>query len=273
MRRRTREFVIETCALAGIVSSYVLLPTSNVFSDTLAENQARFGVITGDVGLLSQGAVEWIEPHEGLPIEPGDRIRAGEDGKVELIMGEDVVWMIEPETEIVTEHIETHAGRLNLVGGALVGKVDSARTAGTAQRWEFNTPSAVVAIRGTEFGLEFSKAEGTRLGVFEGAVELDPAETAQGLQPPVQITAGQEADVRRGKPIKTQAQFSPRLRTLSSRRSSLERRQRVIQNTWSPFTPAVRLDLRRKFVGPPVKRRRERANPIQTPNVHPSGGQ
>src|SRR5258706_1855037 len=148
------------------LSSYVLLLTSHVRADPLAENQARIGVVAGDVGLLSQGAPEWIEPHEGLPIEAGDRIRTGEDGRVELIMGENVLWTLEPETEVETEHMEMNAGRLNLTSGALLGKVDSARTAGVAQRWEFNTPMSVVAVRGTEFALQFSKTEGPRLGVF-----------------------------------------------------------------------------------------------------------
>ena len=70
---------------------FLLLIASPLCADTLAENQARFGVITGDVGLLSLGAVDWIEPHEGLPIEPGDRIRTGEDGTVEVIMGENIL--------------------------------------------------------------------------------------------------------------------------------------------------------------------------------------
>ncbi len=234
-----------------------------VQADTLAENQARFGVITGDVGLLYQGAPEWIEPHEGLPIEPGDRIRTGEDGEVELIMGENVLWMLEPETEIVTEHMETHAGRLNLSSGTLLGKVDSARAAGIAQQWEFNTPASVVAIRGTEFALQFSKPEGCHLGVFEGTVEVEPAETAEGLQPPVRVSVGQEAVSRRGKPLQMLTKFTPRMQALSAKRAFVARRQRQIQNTWSPFTPAVRAESRRKFVAAPPKRPRIRPHPVR----------
>src|SRR5258708_28970241 len=100
---------------AVIITLYALLFTLHVQADPLAENQARIGVITGDVGLLSQGAPEWIEPHEGLPIEPGDHIRTGEDGRVELQMSENALWILEPETEVETEHIEVNVGRLNLL--------------------------------------------------------------------------------------------------------------------------------------------------------------
>jgi hypothetical protein len=233
-------------------------------ADPLAENQARFGVITGDVGLLAQGAPEWIEPHEGLPIEPGDQIQTGEDGRVELIMGENVLWTLEPETEVVTEHMEINTGRLNLTSGTLLGKVDSARAAGVAQRWEFNTPMAVAAVRGTEFALQFSKAEGSLLGVFEGTVEMEPAETAEGLQPPVRVNAGQEAVAARGKALKTLVKFSPPMQLLAAKKTNLERRQSKIQDTWSPFTTATRAEARKKFVAAPPKRARVRPHPAHT---------
>src|SRR5437016_2479434 len=105
------------CCLLSLVCS----------ADPLAENQARFGVISGDVGLLSQGAREWIEPHEGLPIEPGDTIRTGEDGRVELAMNEGVAWSLEPATEMVMEHMGPTAGRFNITHGIFLGRVDSAK--------------------------------------------------------------------------------------------------------------------------------------------------
>src|SRR5438132_975029 len=131
------------CLVSLVPLLCTLVPQAG--ADPLAENQSRFGAIQGDVGLLSQGASEWIEPHEGLPIEPGDRIRTGEDGQVELIMSENALWTLEPETEVVAEHTERNAGRLDLESGALLGRVDSARTAGVVQRWEFNTPVSVAA--------------------------------------------------------------------------------------------------------------------------------
>ncbi len=231
-----------------MIALIILLLAAPVFAEPLTENQARFGVITGDVGLLTQGAMDWIEPHEGLPIEPGDHIRTGEDGRVEILLSENALWMLEPESELVTEHMDTDTGRFNLSSGTLMGKVDSERTAGTVQRWEFNTPAAVAAIRGTEFILECSKTEGTRLGVFEGTVDLEPAETAAGLQPPVEVPMGHEAVAKRGRPIQTLKTFSPRMRAWSTALPAFRRRQKQIQNTWSPFTPTVRQELRLKFV-------------------------
>jgi len=224
-----------------------------LFAEPLSENQARFGVITGDVGLLAQGASEWIDPHEGLPIEPGDHIRTGVDGKVEIVSSDHALWILQPETEAVVEHTETNAGRVDLSSGSLVGKVDSERAAGTAQLWEFNTPAAVLAVRGTEFAIDVSRREGTRLGVFEGSVDMEPAETAEGLQPPQKIPSGREATARRGQPIQLLTRFSSRTTVLSALCPALRRRQKQIEDTWSPFTPTVRAELRRRYVTPPSK--------------------
>jgi hypothetical protein len=238
-----------------LLASLVPCLSSVVRSESLAETQARFGVITGDVGLLTQGAVEWIEPHEGLPLEVGDRIRTGEDGRVELIASENALWVLEPETEVVSEQMGTHAGRLNLSSGTLLGQVDSARTAGTPQRWEFNTPVAVVAVRGTEFAIEVAPRQSTRLGVFEGEVEMQAAETAEGLPAPVRVGSGQEAFLRRGRGSIMLSKFGPRMEHLARWRGGLRQRQARIQRTWSPHTPIVRQELRRKFVAPAPKRR------------------
>jgi len=237
-------------------------------AEPLAENQSRFGVITGDVGLLTQGAENWIEPHEGLPLDVGDHIRTGEDGRVELVMSDNVLWILEPDSEVVVEHTEVNTGRLDFSDGRLSGIVDSKRAAGTVQHWEFNTPAAEIAVHGTEFGLTASPQEGTHLGVFSGSVDIQPAETAEGLQPVTEISAGKESVVTRKGLIPAQTKFSSAIAALAARRAEIRRRQSVIENTWSPFTPTVRKELRQRFVSAPPKHRpvrrvvpRKRHNP------------
>jgi len=215
----------------------------------LAENQSRFGVITGDVGLLSQGAREWIVPHEGLPIEVGDHIRTGEDGQVEIIVSQNALWMLRPGTDIVMEHTETNAGQLDISQGVLLGKVDSGRVA-AAQHWEFNTPTAVCAVRGTEFAIDVPQKQESHLGVFEGNVEMRPAEGASGEFPPVRVPTGQEGVLQRGKTIKLLKKFSPVLQQPYKDRILVEEALARNQRTWSPYTHDVRQELRRRFVAP-----------------------
>jgi hypothetical protein len=70
------------------------------------------------------------------------------------------------------------------------------------------TPSAVLAVRGTEYGVEVDSSGNTEITVFEGVVEvLDLDRTG----PPVQVRAGQFSTVRRGK-----RPAEPRPHTMSS---------------------------------------------------------
>lgn len=237
------------------VSAIVLLATAThrLQAEIPSENQARFGEVIGDVGLLTQGALEWIVPHEGLPIESGDQIRTGEEGKVELILSENAMWTLESETQVAMERTDANSGRLTLSSGTLLGRVDSAKAAGVSQRWEFNTPMAVIAVRGTEFAIEAIPSMATRLGVFEGEVDMQPAETAEGLPPPIRIAAGNEGLLWRGKTALRQV-LGERMRGIDRiGRPRLRERHRRIQQTWSPYTPLVRGDLRKRFVAPPPK--------------------
>ena len=239
-------------SLSQARASFLPLPRYSL--DTLADVQARFGIISGDVGLLAQGAKEWIAPHEGLPIEPGDEIRTGEDGRVELIMSDNALWLPSPKvTSKPNTSTPTPSTPQFIVGNLDGGEVDSERAASTVQRWEFNTPAAVIAIRGTEFAIEFSKKNGARLGVFEGTVGLAPAETAEGQQPPIDVDAGHEAIVKRGRPIQTTTKFSPSMKVIAAALPAFRRRLREVQHTWSPFTPDVRAEARKRFVAPPPK--------------------
>ncbi len=222
-------------------------------AEDLSDNQARLGALSGDVGLLTQGAAEWIVPHDGLPLEPGDQLRTGEDGRVELVAGETALWMLEPETELVIDHLEMSAGRFHLTSGTLLGIVDSARAVGRAQRWELNTPVAVVAVRGTAFALTFSRSEGSRLGVFEGTVEMQPAESAQGPGQAMRVNSGEEVLAARGKPLRRLKEPSGPMRVYAGKRGRLRERHQAIQRTWTAFTPTVRKDLRKKFVVPPSR--------------------
>jgi hypothetical protein len=240
-------------------------------AEPLSENQARFGVITGDVGLLAQGADHWIVPHEGLPIEPGDHIRTGEDGTVEIVPSAHALWILQPGTDGVVEHNDVNAGRVDLSSGSLLGKVDSRRTVGTVQRWEFDTPAAVLAVRGGDFAITVTHDDGTRLGVFEGSVDMEPAETAEGPAPPQEVLAGHEASARRGKAVQVLARLSPRLAALSALRPVLHVRQTQIEDTWSPLTPTVRAELRRAYVAAPPKHSYVRRAPAR-PRHRPSTG-
>ena len=67
------------------------------------------------------------------------------------------------------------------------------------------TPSAVLAVRGTEYGLEVDGKGNTTVTVFEGEVEV---RHALGLGEPVRVRAGQYSRIRRQKPPQAPKQHS-----------------------------------------------------------------
>jgi hypothetical protein len=240
-------------------------------AEELADNQARVGAVEGDVGLLSQGAQHWILPREGLPIDSGDQFRTSDDGRVELVLSEHMLVVMEPETQLAVERSDLNSGRVNLTQGAVLGKLNSA-AATTPQQWDFNTPMAVCAVRGTEFALDVSEKNSTQLGVFEGQVVMQPAEGPSGMPPPVTIGEHQEGIIRRGNPVQRLNSFSPQIQKFQTQWHALRFRQRRVLNTWTPFTPATRLEARRRYVAPAPKRNRRVRPPARRRSKIPVPG-
>ena len=240
-------------ASRGAPAVFLALAVCAVEPGQLADNQSRFGVIQGDTGFLSQGAKAWQEPHIGLPFEPGDHLRTADDSRIELQMSEQVLLVLEPDSEAVVEYASDRAGRVDLVEGTLLGIVDPAADAVT-QDWEIDTPAATLTIhRAAEFALQFSPTEGTHGGVFAGEVELQPAESAAGQGKAMKLQANQEARVTRKQPIPKSVALEAVMRAYRDRRGEMKRRQQRVEQDWSVWNPEDRKALRRKYVAAPPK--------------------
>jgi hypothetical protein len=160
---------------------------------------------------------------------------------------------------------------MHLEEGVLLGRVDTAR-APAVQRWEFNTPTAIVTVRGTEFVLDVPATKETYVGVLKGEVEVQPAEGPQGLPPSIRVTTNQEAIVPRAKGAKVLPRFNAPMLELARLHNGLINRQLHAQGIYSPFTPSYRKELRLKFVKPvPVRAPRPPRPPRKPrpPKPHP----
>jgi len=249
-------------ALQSLVISALLL--SSAHADPLADNQARFGKIQGTVYLLTQGAKEWIDAPEDLPIEPGDEIHAEDESTAEIILSEHALLMLQPNADLIADTISTDGGNVHLTDGTLIGRVNG-EAASRLQRWEIETPGAIVQASDAVVAMTVDDKSQTYLGVLQKQISLQPAEGPQGLPPAMKLAAPQEAILRRGTPLQIQPHFSKDIQPLAALQADLVARQTRIENTWSPFTTTYRMDLRRKFVKPvapskshprPVRRRR-----------------
>jgi hypothetical protein len=230
-----------------LIFAFCLLTGRWVYADSIAENQARFGKVTGTVQVLSQGVSHWVDAHVDLPIEVGDQIHVDEDSEAELSITKNALWILQPDTDVIIGHTTTQDGQLTLSQGMLLGKFEPASN-GLTGTWEFNTPLGVCAVRGTEFAIEYIDKGGTHLAVFKGAVDLQPAETASQTFPFVTVNTHQEGVLRSGGAVKISNTFSPTILSAQGHLRQLQKRFNEIAHVWSPLTEEYRKALRAKFV-------------------------
>jgi len=125
----------------------------------------------------------------------GDRLRTGSSSSATIgVPTHTTVFRLGAKTTCTLAHdrpgvlLHVERGRLRAIFGAFTGTEPRLVT----------TPSAVLAVRGTEYGLRVKKNGETHVVVFEGVVEVaDP----DGRQPPRRIEAGQQTRVRVGQPV------------------------------------------------------------------------
>lgn len=88
-------------------------------------------------------------------------------------------------------------GRLHALFDKLIG--------GQQRERVVTTPSAVLAVRGTEYGLEVDGKGNTTITVFKGEVEV---RHGRGLGDPILVRAGQYSRIRREKPAQAPKQHT-----------------------------------------------------------------
>jgi hypothetical protein len=125
----------------------------------------------------------------------GDVLRTGSRSRAELAVSEYAArFAISAKTSFRLAHdtpgvlIEVDQGRLR----AIFGKLPD----GDSRERLVATPSAILAVRGTEYGIDVEKNGETKIFVFEGTVE---AWERGGAGKKVRLQAGQTSRIRKGR--------------------------------------------------------------------------
>jgi hypothetical protein len=108
----------------------------------------------------------------------GDQVRTGPQSRATIVFRDDSVLDLAPNTDLgveIQEYDEStrrHRSLLRLAGGKVRAWV-SAGNAGARGRYEVETPTALIAARGTEFLVAYDAAtEATDIVGLEGKVEV-----------------------------------------------------------------------------------------------------
>jgi|GEM_PF-5055269 len=149
--------------------------------------------VSGKLVRLEPAPEVRLEP--GAVAGPGEVLRTGWRSSAELEVAErGARFSLRPRTTVRLAAgspgvlLEVERGMLRAVFDAAAGEEAAERVV--------TTPSAVLAVRGTEYGVEVSSGGDTTVVVFEGVVEVrDLARQGE----PVLVAAGQVSTVRRGR--------------------------------------------------------------------------
>ncbi|MFA6434000.1 MAG: FecR family protein [Elusimicrobiales bacterium] len=147
--------------------------------------QPCLGAVTQDIIMAPEGKVEartgpaaaWVPVENKVRIAAGAEIRTGNDSKAGVFFPDGSRFMLGNNTLFSVDATGKKKAGFQLKFGRL-----KAAVAGYfSSRFEVRTPSAVCAVRGTEFDLDVAKDGGTEMNVSEGLVEVNDSKGAMAV--------------------------------------------------------------------------------------------
>ncbi|MFC1521038.1 FecR domain-containing protein [Elusimicrobiota bacterium] len=158
----------------------------------IVESEGEVFIETND------GEIHTVEPGiEEISLSEGDRVKTNEGGRATIQIDDDNTIDLEDNSEFELTDISETFTKLSLGFGRLLAKFEEAIE--KRRRTNIITPTAVLAIRGTEFSVDASADEDTLggLAVYEGEIEAEL--TSHPDKPKLRVKNDQEIDfIRRG---------------------------------------------------------------------------
>ena len=137
---------------------------------------ARLKVVSGTVMVKTINGDEWSKITGEMPLDPNDVVKTSGDGLAEIYLDDKGAIYLGRNTELEITELVLEDTIFSLNVGSLVAKVKHFLNEKT--KLQVRTPSAVCAIRGTEFAVEYSKmGKESSAAVFdEGRVVVTEAD-------------------------------------------------------------------------------------------------
>lgn len=187
MQKRTPVFQL---AMAGATILVLLIAggfTLRFWLSTAVAQTATLADVSGVVQVLPAGTDAWQLAEPGSRITPGDSIRTGASSAVTLAFFDGSATTLDAETEVTVSQLFSRRDGHDkiIILHQWVGRTRNRvqRLLDPASRFEIETPTAVTAVRGTEFTVEVMPNGATRVAVDEGLVEVAAQGTTVELQP------------------------------------------------------------------------------------------
>lgn len=143
---------------------------------------ARTASVAGEAVAVTGGSAGPFRLVPGFVLNPGDRVDTRGGGRVVIDLSDGSMVVVEPQSIVVLKDFQ-QAESLRELFEILLGKVRVRinHFGGRPNPYRMNSPTASIAVRGTEFSIEVSLAGDTQVIVYEGVVEVtslsDPSQT------------------------------------------------------------------------------------------------
>ncbi|PIR16217.1 MAG: hypothetical protein COV48_10130 [Elusimicrobia bacterium CG11_big_fil_rev_8_21_14_0_20_64_6] len=198
---------------------------------------ARLASVSDGVTVIPADGSPEVSGEEGMPLEQGDRVVVDAGGYAEVVLDGDNLITVRENSDFKIEETSKGSSSFFLKIGSLLAKIHKLGEL----RLSVRTPTAVAAVRGTEFGVEV-EGENSHFGVFdEGKVEV----TGQQGAPPELLISNQELSVKKGVALGHAVQIN-RFRARRALMRSHGRRLAAIKAKWKALPPEQRLEMRKK---------------------------
>ncbi|MFA6434121.1 MAG: FecR family protein [Elusimicrobiales bacterium] len=188
-----------------IILTVFLLACPAAFADAAGGPSAAACVYkyTGAVQLMEPGTASWRALDGAVPLREGARLRTGPGASCEILAGDGTFINLYENSETTVETLrlepETRDYGFNFIKGRILWL--AAKVKRKVSKFEIRTPSAVCAVRGTDFAVDVSSAA-TDIGLFEGQLDIKN----NGKETP--LAAGSEAVAGPGTDTLVSGRFS-----------------------------------------------------------------
>lgn len=221
---------------------------------------ARVKKISGDVRVRASGGGDWAALEGGMPLASYDSIKTA-NGTAEVYLDDKGAITVGRNTELEMSSLSKSDSVFNLKFGNIAAKIQ--HFLDEKLKMQVRTPSAVCAVRGTEFAVEYSQLrKATGVAVFdEGRLAVSPlAENGQTqgeylMEKNTELTINPSQKRFRTEPLS-------RMRRYRTSIVAMRARVNVLRKNWKPVGEARKAAMRDKIFKSNVIRR-EIGNPAR----------
>jgi hypothetical protein len=180
--------------------------------------------LAGTVEIMKAGETAWQPADKGTPLAEGYKVRTGDKANCEIIFKDGTFLKLDAGTETAFDELKTAPEGRSFLFSLLRGKSlwMAAKIKTLKNKFSVRTPSAVCAVRGTDFSIVVSSSGETEAGLFEGKMAV-----SDNAQKEKEILAGSEASVASGGEVAVQARFS---RLMEAEKRQYEKLKNRVEN-------------------------------------------